>query len=73
MDVIVNPLPGSGKDVEGSVGQEEGTEQVIAALGQRQRPEELEVHGNGGGGAGIGRRRCGVLGSQGDGEGRQEE
>ena len=62
MVVIVKPLPGSGKDIEGGIGigQEKGTEQVIAALGEHQRQAKLEVHGEGGG-AGIGRRRRRVL------------
>ena len=72
MVVIVKPLPGSGKDIEGGIGQEKGAEQVIAALGEHQRQAKLEVHGEGGG-AGIGRRRRRVLRGQGDEEGQQEE
>ena len=72
MVVIVKPVPGSGKDIEGGLGHEKGTEQVNAALGQHQRKEELAVHGAGCG-AGIGRSRRRVLRGQGDEEGRPQE
>ena len=70
-EVTVKTRAGSGKDVEGALGPEEGTaaEQVVvvvAALRQHQRQEELPLHGE------VGRAGVGVLGGRvrGDGQGQ---